>query len=120
MVQHRVPWKVRVLCESAPQMWWPLSRCVPVANGIGVESPVGVFTVTILAFMTPFAFPTHDVVFQEHQVSLLKALSFREFPTGFGDITDIFVAHNYRNIIRRRRLVKLHIGSANTGDLHLQ
>src|ERR1700680_3483852 len=120
MVQDRIPWKVRVLCEPSPQMGRLLSRGVPVANGFGIKSPVGVFTVTILALMTPFAFAAHDVVFQEHQVSLLKALSSREFPAGPVDVTDIFVAHNYRSVVRWRRLVKLHVGSTNTRDLHLQ
>src|ERR1022692_962474 len=114
MVQDRVPRKIRILCEPAPQMRRLLRRRVPIANGIWVKAPVGVFTVTILALMTPFAFATHDVVFQEHQVALLEAFSSREFAAGLGDVTDIFMAHNYRNVVRRWGLVQFHVGSANT------
>jgi hypothetical protein len=69
--------------------------------------------------MTPFALATGDVVFQKYQVSLLESLPFGKFVAGFGNVPDVFVAHDHGGA-RGGLLIQPHIGSADPGDLHFQ
>src|SRR5579864_9377041 len=94
-------------------------RCIAIADGVGVVTPVRVFAVTVLAPMTPLALAARDVVLQEYQVPLLESLAFGERAAGPGDVPDVLMAHDHRSA-RRRFPVQPHIGSADPGDLHFQ
>src|SRR5258705_213402 len=83
-----------------------------------ISAPVRVFAVTVLAEVAPLAFAAGDVVLDEYQIAFLKPLAPGELAPRLGDGADILVAHDHR-ALGRRRLVKLDIGSADSGDLHL-
>ena len=97
----------------------PFGRRVAVTYGIRVIAPVGVFTMPILAQMTPLAAAAHDVVLHEYQVAFPEAFACGELATRFGDVTDILVPHDHRSF-RRRCLIHLDVGSTNAADFHLQ
>src|SRR5579871_4029186 len=94
-------------------------RGVTVADRIWILAPVGIFAVTILTQMAPLALAATDVVLDENQVTFLEAFATSELAPRFGDVADILVAHDH-GARRRRRLVELHVGAANAGDLHAQ
>src|SRR5688572_28780910 len=118
VMHHGVPRQIDILREAAPKMGCALRRGVAVADAIGIGAPVGVFAVTILTLMAPFALATHHVVLDEYQVAFLEALAPRELAPSLGDGPDILVAHDGRRG-PRRVLVELDVGAADAGDLHL-
>src|SRR5262249_33291715 len=101
MVQDRVPWKVDILTEAAPEMRRALRRRVAIANGVGVRAPVGRFAVAILAAMAPLALAAGDIVLEEHEVAFLEALALRELAAGFGDRPDVLVTHDHGTACER-------------------
>src|SRR4051812_23737369 len=114
MMHDRVPRKVYVLGKTAPQVRRLFRRGIAVADTVGVIPPVGVFAMTVLATVTPFAFAAHDIVLDEHQVALLEALAPGELAACLGDIADVFVAHDYRALGRGMR-IQLDVGAADAG-----
>ena len=71
-----------------------LGRCVAMTDAVGIEAPVGILAMTILAEMAPLAFAAGDVVLDEHEVALLETLAPGEFATSLSDRTDVLVAHD--------------------------
>jgi hypothetical protein len=94
MVQDRVPRKVNVLRKAAPQMRSAFGRCVAITDAVGIEAPVGILAMTILAEMAPLTFAAGDVVLDEHEVALLETLAPGEFATSLSDRADVLVAHD--------------------------
>src|SRR5258708_16711005 len=119
MVPNSVRWNVHVVGKSAPQMGWLLGRGVAITDGVGVEAPIGVLTVTVLPLIAPLALAAYDVFLNEYQVPFLETLAPGEFPACRCDVANILVTHNHGGVIRRWRLVQLNIRPANASDLHL-
>src|ERR1700685_3462863 len=94
-MQHRVPRKVDVLREAAPQMRRLVGGRVAVPDGVRVITPVRILAMTILAEGAPLAFAAANVVLHEDKVAFLEALTPRELATRLGDIADIFVTHDH-------------------------
>src|SRR3954454_23297717 len=95
-----------------------LRRGVAVADALGVGAPAGVLAMPVLPLMAPLAFAAHHVVLDEDEVAFLEALPPNEFRAGLCNHADVFVTHDHGRR-RWRRLVELHVGAANSGDLHL-
>src|SRR4051812_5276049 len=96
----------------------PLGGGVAVADAFGVVAPVGVLAMPVLAGVAPLALAAHDVVLDEDDIAFLESLALGELPAGLGNDANVLVAHDDGRR-SRRRLVKLDVGAANTGHLHL-
>src|SRR3954469_19904048 len=95
-----------------------LRRGIAVADALGVGAPVGVLAMPVLPLMAPLALAAHHVVLDEDEVAFLEALAPNELRAGLRNHADVFVAHDHRRA-RGRRLIELHVGAANSGNLHL-
>ena len=58
-------------------------------------------------------------MFNENQIAFFDAFALHELFASFGNITDIFMPHNYR-IINRRLGIEFHIRTTDPGNLHLK
>src|SRR5262249_11670706 len=118
VMYDRVPRQIDILREAAPQIRSLLSRRITVADCLGIGTPIGVLTMPVLARMAPLALSTADIVLDEDKIAFFEPFALRKVPSRLGNSANILMPHDNRGI-RWRMFVQLHVGSADTSNLHL-
>ena len=118
-MNYGVPRQINILGKAAPQVRRLFRRSVSVPDRFRVISPIRVFAMTILAHVAPLAFAAHHIVLNEDEIPLFETFAARELTACARDDSDVFVAHDHGRLCRGL-LIKLHVGPADAGNLHLQ